>query len=107
MSNYDPYPKGYFTPPDGAPLRETRAIFSELGNVVIYGTDELEMSLKVKELIKELLYDERYGLAKDRVIDKVSSDYQITCRYWEEYWRYEQSWDVIERLLKEVLADAT
>lgn len=100
QSNIGP-PKGYFTPPDSAPKQDIRSLFSDLSNLLLndLGRDTRDEAL---EVLKEILTNERYQTEDNLLVSELKTDYETTCRYWDEMWRFNEGWPLILLLLDEI-----
>ncbi|MEZ8822926.1 hypothetical protein AB6E04_01110 [Vibrio amylolyticus] len=95
------YEEDYFKAPEGLPEREIRALFSELSNHVLWEAQSIKRDREVIAILKSLLNFPRYQVAHSHIKKVLETDYQNTCLWWEEEYRYTEAWPHIAPLLDE------
>ncbi|MBU1309274.1 MAG: hypothetical protein KKE30_07060 [Gammaproteobacteria bacterium] len=98
--------KNYLTPPSSLPPQHVRAMLSELSNSALayedYPVDATEVLATLNKLLVEPYYRSKLA-GKDtecsaEFIQLIRYDLANTCHWWEESWRFEASWPIIERI---------
>lgn len=89
--------KNYFVAPDGNAPKRIRGLLSELTNLILAHLDEGKDISEV-EIFLETLFSEPWyqQVEPDQLTSQLHHDLQAACNYWEENWRYEVCWPVLE-----------